>query len=314
MLTLNHKIKTFACIAVVLCAGSGMLRANIAIKPSFVEVDLQGKRPTGVFYVTNLSDQEARFRVNAVHFNYTEDGGLQMTPTGENSIAPWIRFNPRELTLAPKSQRAVRFAIVPRGPVDQGEHWAGMELESLDVGETTAGDPNTGHAIKVRSSVSLLAPIFATAGETTYQGDVTDVQVNIERGVPVLRTMVAATGNGRLGLVGTYELLDGAGKSVQTGSMGACYVFRGARRWVKQRVEGVPEGQYTVRVSFKAAHLQSPLTIERQLAWPKQPAVAAVVTPPVQDTLPESPKDQPQDSTDRNEQSKAHGSVAESGT
>jgi hypothetical protein len=154
-----------------------------------------------------------------------------------------------------------------------------MELESLDVGEAISGDPNSGHAIKVRSSVSLLAPIFATAGQTTYQGEISDMKIAIERGVPVLQTMVAATGTGRLGLVGTFEILDGTGKTVQTGSMGACYVFRGARRWVKQKVENVPEGQYTVRVTFKAAHLDKPLTIERQLAWPSQSAVAASARP-----------------------------------
>jgi len=297
-------------VAMLLLGWTGAVRATIAIKPSFVEVDIQGKRPTGVFYVTNLSDKEARFRVNAVHFSYTEDGGLQMAPTGENSIAPWIRFNPRELTLAPKSQRAVRFAIVPRGPVDQGEHWAGMELESLDVGEAISGDPNSGHAIKVRSSVSLLAPIFATAGQTTYQGEISDMKIGIERGVPVLQTMVAATGTGRLGLVGTFEILDGTGKTVQTGSMGACYVFRGARRWVKQKVENVPEGQYTVRVTFKAAHLDKPLTIERQLAWPSQSAVAASAKA----TAAENLDGHSGNSTDGNEQTKAHGSVTESGT
>lgn len=314
MRTLNHRIRTLASIAAVLCAGSGVLRANIAIKPAFVEVDLQGKRPTGVFYVSNLSDKEARFRVNAVHFNYTEDGGLQMTPTGENSIAPWIRFNPRELTLAPKSQRAVRFAIVPRGPVDQGEHWAGMELESLDIGETSAGDPNTGHAIKVRSSVSLLAPIFATVGQTTYQGEITDVQVHIERGTPMLKAMVAATGTGRLGAVGTYEILDSTGKSLKTGSMGACYIFRGTRRWVKQRIEGIPEGQYTVRVNFKAAHLEQPLTVERQLVWPSQPPVAAQSAASGPTGSAEGSKDQPQNSRDGSRQSNAQGSAAESGT
>jgi len=310
----NHTIRIVTGVAAILCAGSGVLRANIAVKPSFVEVDLQGKRPTGVFYVSNLSDKEARFRVNAVHFNYTEDGGLQMAPTGENSIASWIRFNPRELTLAPKSQRAVRFAIVPRGPVDQGEHWAGMELESLDIGEATSGDPNSGHAIRVRSSVSLLAPIFATAGQATYKGEITDVQVCTERGMTVLKTMVSATGTGRLGLVGTYEILDPAGKSVKTGAMGACYIFRGGRRWVKQRVEGIPEGQYTARVTFKAMHLEQPLTIERQLAWPSQPAVAAGSATSGPTDLAEGPKDQPQHSKDGNSQSTAQGSDAESGT
>jgi len=190
-----------------------------------------------------------------------------------------------------------------------------MELESLDIGEATSGDPNTGHAIKVRSSVSLLAPIFATAGKATYQGEITDVRVRLERGEPILSTMVAATGTGRLGLVGTYEILDGQGKTVQTGSMGASYVFRGSRRWIRQRVDGVPEGQYTVRITYKAEHLEKPLTVERPLAWPQKPPAETAGASPTEAGLPtEAGKDQSQNSTDGNEQNKTHGSVAESGT
>jgi hypothetical protein len=126
--------------------------------------------------------------------------------------------------------------------------------------------------------------------------------------------MVAATGTGRLGLVGTYEILDGAGTALKAGSMGACYVFRGTRRWVKQRVDDIPEGQHTVRITFKAAHLEQPLTVERQLVWPGQPPVAAKSATSGSAGLSEGPKDQPQNSMDGNKQSKAQGSAAESGT
>lgn len=264
---------------IVICLSAGMLQADIGIKPAFVEVNLDEGRPAGTFLISNLGDKEERFRINAVHFTYTEKGSLLRSPRGEHSLAPWIRFNPRELTLAPKTQRAVRFAVVPREKLTEGEWWAAMELESLEVNEIVSKQDEAGRSVKLKAITSIMAPIFGTTGRTTYDGQVKDVQIQAENGAAVLKTLVGATGTGRLGLVGKYEILDDAGTTVSSGPFGSAYVLRGTQRWLTKKLDaGNPGSSCTVRVSFQAAHLGQPLTKEIQVTWPEVPPAETAKT------------------------------------
>lgn len=257
------------------CFLTTAVHADVAIKPAFVEVNLDEGRPSGTFLISNLGNREERFRVNALHFNYTEEGGLKKTPTGNYSLAPLIRFNPRELTLAPGTQRAVRFAIILRGRLPEGEHWAAMELENLAVNDTSSKDEKTGRSVKLKLITTIIAPIFGTVGKTTYDGQIKEIQVQAEKDAVVLKTLVAATGTGRLGLSESYELTDSSGKVVESGPFATGYVFRGSQRWFSKRFAppGLPQGEYTVKVTGDAPHLGQPLVKETRVAWPELPPV-----------------------------------------
>lgn len=294
-----------------ICLLTGVLHASIGVKPAFVEVDLDKGRPSGAFLISNLGDKEERFRVNAVHFTYSEKGTLEVSPNGQFSLAPCIRFNPRELTIAPKTQRAVRFAIVPQGKLVEGEYWAAMELESLATNETIAKDDESGRSVKLRTVTTIMAPIFGTVGKPTYEGQIKDVQIQVEKGETVLRTLVSTTGTGRLGVRGNYEILDSAGNVVNNGSLGAAYVLRGSQRWLTQKIEaGTPANQYTVKVSFDAEHLKQPLAKESPVTWPEIPPAEAkaAAAKPVHPGLREKQK-QPENPTDGNDRTETPGSA-----
>ena len=300
-------------VLIGICLLTGTLQADIAIQPAFVEVNMDEGRPAGVFMVSNLGDKEERFRVNAVHFTYTEQGALTRSATGANSLAPWIRFNPRELTLAPGTRRAVRFAVVPRGKLDTGEYWAAMELESLAVNEVVSKNEKTGKAVKLRSVSSILAPVFGTVGKTSYEGQIKDLQVQVENGAVALKALIAATGTGRLGVKGEYAIVDAAGKVMDGGPFGGTYVLRGGQRWVKKTIGAdIPKGEYSARVSLQAAHLEQPLVKEIRVAWPElPPAGAQPGSAPQQAASDKSVKSEKQskDSTDGGKQPKAQGST-----
>jgi len=271
-------------ILIGICLLTASAPADVAIKPAFVEVNLSEGRPAGSFLISNVGDKEERYRVNAIHFTYTEQGALQRTETGDYSLAAWIRFNPRELTLPPNTQRAVRFAIIPRGQLPEGEYWAAMELESLAVSEVTSKDDKTGRSMKLRMIATILAPIFGTVGKPSYTGEVQDLQVAVEKDAVLLKARVAATGTGRLGMVGDYEIADTSGHVVDSGPFCATYVLRGGQRWVTKQIKAaIPPGEYTVRLKLRAAHLTQPITAEAQVKWPQVPpaeaaAPAAAVT------------------------------------
>jgi hypothetical protein len=286
------------------CLWTTGLRADIAIKPAFVEVNMEEGRPSGTFLVSNLGDKEERFRVNALYFNYTEEGGLKKTQTGDYSLASWIRFNPRELTLAPGTQRAVRFAILPRGKLEPGEHWAAMELESLAVNEMLSKDEKSGRSVNVKVMTTIVAPIFGTVGKTSYAGQVKDLQVQVENGAVVLKALIAATGSGRLQVKGDYEIVDASGKTVDSSPFAAGYVFRGAQRWFTRKIAAaLPKGEYTVKVSVESPHLEQPVVREATITWPDLPAASAgPIGAPAVPSASERPQAQPQGPADGNKQ------------
>jgi hypothetical protein len=303
---------TKAATLIGICLLSGTLQADIAIKPAFVEVSMDEGRPAGTFLISNVGDKEERFRINAIHFTYTEEGALKRSQTGEYTLAPWIRFNPRELTLAPGTQRAVRFAVVSRGKLVEGEYWAAMELESLTVNDMVAKEDKAGRSMKLRAVTTILVGIFGTVGKIAYEGQIKDLQVQVENGAVVLRTLVAATGTGRLGVKGgTYEIVDASGKVIDNGPYAAGYVMRGTQRWLTTKLgANIPKGAYTVKVSLQAPHLDQPLAKEIQVTWPELPPVQTqAAIDPTAPPATEKQQSQPRSPTDGDKQKEVQGSA-----
>lgn len=306
-------------VAAVLGWGAVVARADVGIRPAYIEVNLQEKMPSGSFIITNSGDKEERYRVNAVHFTYSEQGALAVSATGDRSLAPWVRFNPRELTLPPNSQRAVRFAIVTRGQLKEGEYRAAMELENLATTDTLAKDDKSGRSMKLKVTSSILAPIFGSVGTVTYGAQIKDLQVRVENGAAFLTTLVVATGTGRLGVKADYEITSVSGAVISNGPLASGYVIGECQRWLSKKIETtIPPGTYTVKISCAADHLEAPAAKVFQALWPEIPP-AAPASPPTaggatDKAAPQEPAAQPQNSTDGGKPPEVQGSANKPGS
>ena len=260
-------------IVIFLHGLAAVLWSGIGIKPAYVEVNMDDRRPAGRFIITNAGDEQERYRVNAIHFTYSPMGGLTQSPTGQFSLAPWIRFNPKEIVLPPKTQVAVRFAVVPRGKLQQGEYWAAMELESLNVTIATSKNEETQRSVKLKTISTIMVPIFGIVGDVEYAGVIESMDFTAHEDKVYVKALVAATGNGRIGAKGMYEITDASGHVVTEGPLGKAYVLRGGKRWFATAVDTseLVDGPYMVRVTFEAAHLEQPLSREIQITWPLPP-------------------------------------------
>ena len=218
---------------------------------------------------SNLGDQEERYRINAIHFTNTPTGGINQSATGDNSLATWIHFNPRELTIAPKTQRAVRFAIVPRGKLQPGEYWAAMELESLNV-TIAENEDDKGRKIKLRVVPTIMVPMFGTYGDVSYKGtlDAPTLEVN-PQGV-YLKTTLENQGTGRIGAKCRFEVIDSQGQALIEEPLGRAYVLRDAHRIFTKAFhpEDLPAGEYKFRIICNAEHLTEPLVSQALIHWP----------------------------------------------
>ena len=254
------------------------LWGQVGIQPAFVELSLDKGRPSGRFLLSNRGEEVARYRVNAKHFTYTVEGGLQQTETGDHSLAPWVHFNPRELVIPPATQYAVRFVVVPRGTLADGEYWGAMELESLKTIEATSEDDAEGKALKLQLISAIMVPIFGTVGEVEYNGRIEDFGLVVKNHETHLEAVIVNTGTGRLGAKATYKIATADGEIIEEQMLDKGYVLRGLERRFSRKIEvPLPAGRYIISVIVDSAHLKAPLERERQVDW-EPPAEPQSVT------------------------------------
>ena len=174
--------------------GNENLQAGVAISPAVVELSLKKAHAAGEFVIRNTGAEEERYRILASHFVLGLDGSMKKVLPDENSLVPWIKFNPKEFTLPPKSNRTVRFVIVPKGKaISKREYWCFMELESLKENSASATDAG-GRTMKIRVVPSILVPIFATKGDISYSAAVEEVKIVPRKSDVCIKSIINNTG------------------------------------------------------------------------------------------------------------------------
>ncbi len=253
---------TIAALSVVLAvalSGSHAIAA-VSITPAYLEVRLDEGRPSGQFIISNAGDAQERYRVQSIHFTFTPDGALQAIEPGDYSLSEWVVFNPKELTLPPKTTRAVRFVIAPKRELQPGEYWGGMELESLNT-STGSGTDAGGREMRIEVVPKILVTIFGIVGKPVYSGTIGGTRLVSNGSSSIVETTLTNTGSGRLLVSGTYEVSDPSGRVVSAGPLQKGYVFRDCHRKIKAIIkEPVEAGSYAIRVKLESPQLKEALS------------------------------------------------------
>lgn len=241
--------------------------AGLSISPALLEVNLGKGRPAGQFLISNLGDEEERYRIRAIHFSISPTGNVNRTEPDEQSLAPWIKFNPTEFTLPPRSQQTVRYVITPPPKLRAGEYWGAMELESLKTVKASSSD-SEGREYQIELIPSILVPIFGAVGSIRYQGNVKQVQLIPKEERKMLVVSVENTGEGRLRIEGTYEIRNNSGVAIEDGSLARSYVFPGSDQLFTTALKtDLKEGRYHIRVEFRCPQLKTPIVDDFPIDW-----------------------------------------------
>lgn len=261
---LNKFALTVLSTILVLLAKVGSSEAGLTISPAFVDVKLDKARPSGEFQITNVGDEEERYRIKTMHFTFLEDGGLREISADEHSLAPWVKFNPKEFTLPPKARRSIRFVVTPPQGLRPGEYWGAMELEPLKT-MTATGKDTGGKEYKIEVVPTILVPIFGTVGKVRYEGEQKRIALSRQGEGVVLDVLVENTGNGRLYMKGDYEIVNDSGEIIEKDALGGAYIMPGSqRRFTKSIKTGLNDGNYTVKVQCSSPQLTQPIYAEFQ--------------------------------------------------
>ncbi len=236
--------------------------AGLSISPAYVEVNLDKGRPAGKFIITNLGGEKERYRIKTFHFTFLKGEMMRRIAPDEHSLVPWIKFSPTEFTLGPKSERIIRFLIIPPGNLRTGEYWAAMELESLK------GRDKAGERYQFKAVPGILVMIFGRFGKVRYQGILKEIKVAPNETGQAIQLLVGNAGEGRLVIEGQYEIKKSSGEEIQKGSLGRVYIFPGSEEILSSRLgSNLMEGNYKVRVECHSPQLKEPIEKEFQLVW-----------------------------------------------
>ena len=222
--------------------------AVLVIEPALIKQKLTQKRSSGSFYIRNVGDQEERYRATAVHFTVGEKGGLQVIPPDDHSLAKWIKFNPTEFVLPPKSSRMVRYSIIPQGKLKEREYWGAIQFMPLKGQKVTSKD-KAGRDFSLEVMSIALVPIYGTVAGTKFSGQLTSVAAKQEKDKVAITFLVKNTNEGVLRLSGVCQFVDDNGKMAKEVALKRVVVFPQTTRLTNLDFpEKLAAGKYTVRI------------------------------------------------------------------
>ncbi len=244
--------------------------AALVIEPALINLKLSQKRASGVFFVRNTSDTEERYRAATVHFTVTRKGGLSIIPSDEYSLAQWIKFNPTEFVLPPKSSRMVRYAVIPRGKLKPREYWGAIQFVPLK-GKTFQSAPVEGRSVGIEVVTVILVPIYGLVEGTEFSGQMNHLSARQDKDGLQIGFIISNTGEGVLRLSGGCQIIDPSGNVVKEVEIEKLVVFPHAERIFTMDVkEPLLPNSYTVRIALKSANAEVALTGETNLVHEKE--------------------------------------------
>ncbi|MBT8140517.1 MAG: hypothetical protein KJP25_12190 [Gammaproteobacteria bacterium] len=264
---MSDKIKRL-CMGLLCLLTSASVLAGISVEPAVVDLNFNAGRATGQFVITNTGDKDERYRIVASFFTLTESGGVQLAEETEHSMASWIKFNPKEFHLPPKSKRLVRFVVLPKKKVEDGQYWAAMELESLEGRDYSTKDEQ-GRTFNLKVIPSVLAPMFGRAGKISPDFEIkTEALLKNPRGQNVFEIEIGNKGNAVLNFRGYYQIEDSNNEVVHESAMDGGLLLRDkTRKYVTLIDPELPPGNYTLKILYASKGLSVPLERELEISF-----------------------------------------------
>lgn len=253
--TLRGSPALFAALIIIahavwpLCA-----HADLAAQPGYVFVNLNKGNPSGRFIVSNTGKEKQTYRARAIHFALTKEGSIRPVKPDDYSLAEWIKFNPKEFTLPPKSSRVIRFTVVrDEARLRPHEYWGAIEFTPLKGASFKSKADKKGRSMQFEVITALLIPIYGEMPGTVYGGRISEISARQSDKRLQLAARVENTGGGALRATGSWQISDaGTGDLVKQVPVQLFTVFPKEERHLTTNVaEHLPAGSYSVTLSLK---------------------------------------------------------------
>jgi P pilus assembly chaperone PapD len=168
-----------------LLVGMSVQQASAQLLISPLRVIFDGRDRSATVIVTNQSDQAATYRLEWQEKTATPDGQYididEPTP-GMQISSPYIRFSPRQVTLAPGEQQQVRLALRRPADLRAGEYRSHLAFVVIDERQRRAARQNAGEgaAIQVFMNLGFAIPIIVRHGDGRPAVSLSGAELNVD--------------------------------------------------------------------------------------------------------------------------------------
>lgn len=195
-------------------------RAQIALSPPIVEVDLSGRSATESVRLINMGKRDVEVSVRVEPFDLDEANKYRSLPSTEDSLDRWMVVQPGRFVVPAGQSRAVRFSIRPKSRPALGEHRAMLFFEEVER--------ESGPATTLKALFRVGAAIYAHVGEVRRVGRVVSTSCSRDGGL----LEIASEGSANARMTGRWGLWSASafpGIGTTTYSTAAASAAEGAR-------------------------------------------------------------------------------------
>ena len=231
---------------------SSLYSQGIRVVPAYLSLKMNERNLSGKFVVTNLKEESQRFRVNTTHWMMNNNYRLVKVPPDDNSLVEWIKFNPKEFTIAAHESRTVRYTIMKPKKELNGEFWGGVEFEPLQQNVVRAESKTDKATASIQVLTTFLVPVFVELGQINRKGSLESIQIYQDSTNYIIGCLVKNLGNAALRLRGHYSIYDEANQEKRKGIFSPVLVLPECQIQHKTLMDGtLPPGKYRIEANFE---------------------------------------------------------------
>lgn len=160
----------------------------------------------------NQGQDSATYKLSYIENRMTENGSLEIvhsTEGGQLIASPYLRFYPRNITLAPGETQTVKVQLSRTNNLESGEYRSHLYIraeEKIEVlEEKNAVEKPENISIQLKPIYGISIPNIIRIGNTRVESELKDISFTHDDGLPILSMKV--TRNGNQSLSGSLEVV-----------------------------------------------------------------------------------------------------------
>lgn len=188
--TILHRIPTYLngatkeltlCVAIFLTLNSVLAQGDLLVTPR--RVVFEGNDQRQEITLANTGQDTARYIISFIHYRMTDEGVFEQIDkpdSGQFFAEPYLRYFPRQVTLAPQESQVIRMQLRKQPGMKDGEYRSHMYFRAVPVekplGEEELMD-TTMIGVRLIPIFGISIPVIIRVGKLEARVQITDIEL-----------------------------------------------------------------------------------------------------------------------------------------
>lgn len=176
-----------------------LAQGDLMVMPKRIVFD--GSQRSQEINLANTGSDTAVYAISFINYKMTESGNFEQVEEpeeGQRFATDFLRYFPRQVTLAPNEAQTIRVQLTRTGNLEQGEYRSHVYFRAVEE-QTALGETSTeeaeGISINIKTVFGISIPVIIRQGESTTRITLSDINLNTEGENPKLSMSINRSGN-----------------------------------------------------------------------------------------------------------------------